>query len=175
MGQSFMKEYHPHVFKAGTPPGNVSSIDWSTIHNAKLIECIPLNVILHKAKVRHINYFILDVEGGELEVLKSINWATIKFDVLCIETEPSNRPPNYPQQVTAFLEARGYKNATGQQGRNIWYTHKDFVPSARPGLDPLCFNGARKSDNADRWWLNRKYPKFERCVMKLPPAALAVV
>ncbi len=62
MGQQFMKEYHPHVFKAGSPPGNVSSVDWATIHNAKLIECIPLSVILHKAKVRHINYFILDVE-----------------------------------------------------------------------------------------------------------------
>lgn len=115
-------------------------------------------------------------------MLKSINWATIKFDVLCVETEPSNRPPNYPQDVTAFLESKGYHNATGQQGRNICklvllinfcfkvalsgYTHKDFVPSARPGLDPLCFNGARKSDNADRWYLNRKTPPFVRCPMK---------
>ena len=52
-------------------------------------------------------------------MLKSINWATIKFDVLCVETEPSNRPPNYANDVTSYLEARGYKNATGQQGRNI--------------------------------------------------------
>lgn len=62
MGQAFMKEYHSSVYNAGTPPGNVSSIDWSKLSNAKLIDCIPLSVILHKAKVRHINLFILDVE-----------------------------------------------------------------------------------------------------------------
>jgi hypothetical protein len=71
-------------------------------------------------------------QGGELEVLKSINWATIRFDVLCIETEPSNRPPNYPQLVTAFLEERGYKNATGQQGRNICKLTSLLIRSFEP-------------------------------------------
>lgn len=64
MGQSFMKEYHSSLYNAGTPPGNISSVDWSKLPNVKLIDCVPLGTILHKAKVRHINYFILDVEVG---------------------------------------------------------------------------------------------------------------
>lgn len=52
-------------------------------------------------------------------MLKSINWSLVKFDVLCVETEPDNRPPNYPQDVTNYLAEHGYRNATGQQGRNM--------------------------------------------------------
>jgi len=48
----------------------------------------------------------------------------VKFDVLCIETEPSNRPPFYAENITSFLQAKGYKNNTMQQGRNIC---KDIV------------------------------------------------
>jgi len=54
-----------------------------------------------------------------LEILKSINWNHTRFDVLCIETEVSNRPPGYPEAVTSFLSERGYVNATAQIGRNI--------------------------------------------------------
>ena len=57
--------------------------------------------------------------GGEMEVLRSINWSLVKFDVLCIETDPPNRPLNYSEQVTDFLAGHGYVNHSGQQGRNI--------------------------------------------------------
>ena len=47
----------------------------------------------------------------------------------------------------------------------LGYISKDFIPSSRPGLDPQCYNGARKSDNADKWFLDRKYPPFVKCPM----------
>ena len=58
-------------------------------------------------------------QGGEFQILQSIDWRNIVFDVLCIETEPSNRPPGYDVEVTQYLEERGYRNVTGQIGRNI--------------------------------------------------------
>lgn len=61
------------------------------------------------------NFFL---QGGELEVLKSIDWTAIKFDVLCVETDPKYRPANYTEEVTSFLETRGYRDAAGQRGRN---------------------------------------------------------
>jgi FkbM family methyltransferase len=119
MSQSFMKEYHSAIYNAGVPPGNVSSLDWSQLKNIVLVDCIPLSAVIHRSRVKHINFFILDVEGGEFEVLKSINWAEVRFDVICVETEPANRPPGFPERITQYLEERGYRNASGQQGRNI--------------------------------------------------------
>ena len=52
--------------------------------NVKKIPCIPLHAVLKRANVSHINFFILDVEGGELDVLHTINWNTTTFDVLVI-------------------------------------------------------------------------------------------
>lgn len=66
-----------------------------------------------------IYLYVYILQGGELEILKSINWNHTVFDVLCIETEVANRPPNYAQTVTSYLADRGYVNATGQIGRNI--------------------------------------------------------
>ena len=60
-----------------------------------------------------------DPQGAELEVLNSINWSLVKFDVLCIETDPPNRPEGYASKVTAFLKERGYEDHAGQVGRNI--------------------------------------------------------
>lgn len=108
MSKDFMKTYHPKVFDAGTPPGNVSSIDWTKLPSAVVLHCLPMSAIIDKAGKKHINLFVLDVEvrclltflawdnglnppieqGGEMEVLKSIDWLSVKFDVLCIETSP---------------------------------------------------------------------------------------
>ena len=38
-----------------------------------------------------------------------------------------------------------------------------FVPITKPGIDPDCFNGARKSKREDDWWLNRRTPAFVAC------------
>lgn len=119
MSQAFLKEYHNPIYNLGTPPGNISSIKWDTYPNAKEIECIPLTKVLHHAHSPHINYFILDVEGGELEVLKSISWDHIRFDVLCVETDPPNRREGYSKMVIDYLASKGYNDATGQVGRNI--------------------------------------------------------
>lgn len=168
MGEPFMKEYHPHVYKVVNPyltknNNSYEGFNWQSLYDqvpedrrAKLfeIDCIPLSSILHRANVRHVNLFILDVEGGEIQVLRSINWSLVKFDVLCIETEPSNRPPGYPELITSFLAEQGYQASSKQVGRNIWYTHKDFKPFKRPGIGDDCYNGARKSDYAERKWAN---------------------
>lgn len=54
-----------------------------------------------------------------MQVLHSINWSLVKFDVLCIETDPPNRPAGYADKMSAFLKEKGYENLYGQIGRNI--------------------------------------------------------
>jgi len=167
MAHDFLKEYHKSIYNAGVPPGNLSTINWNNFPTVATVDCIPLAIVFHRTHIKHVNFFILDVEGGELEVLKSINFDQVRFDVMCIETEANNRPPGYAEEMTAFLKSKGYNNATSQVGRNTWYVHPDFVPSSRPGLDPGCYNGALKSINADQWWLNRRTPPFKRCPMNV--------
>jgi hypothetical protein len=62
MSDEFFKTYHGPVYNSGTPPGDLKSIDWSKHAHVKEIDCIPMSAVLHKARVRHVNYFILDVE-----------------------------------------------------------------------------------------------------------------
>ena len=145
MAYDFLKEYHNNIFNSGIPPGNLSSINWDDFPTVATVDCIPLGIIFHRTHIRHVNFFILDVEGGELEVLRSINFDVIRFDVMCIETEANNRPPGFEEKITSFLRSKGYNNVTSQIGRNTWFMHPDFIPSLKPGLDPNCFLGAMKS------------------------------
>lgn len=164
MAKPFLKEYHNEIWKLGSPEGELSNVDWSqTAKSIKEVPCVPLASILRAARVRHINYFILDVEGGELEVLKSINWHQVRFDVLCIETEEENRPPNFELDITEYLRTRGYLKDGPRQGRNTWFVRKDFDKFEKPGMSRECYNGARKGKREDDWYLNRQTPPFTKC------------
>lgn len=141
MNVKFFREFHFEVFNSTSPPGDLKQVKWSNFPSILSVDCLPLSKILQVAHIHHINFFLLDVEGGELSVLKSIHWENTKFDVLCVETEPSMRSAGYAEQVTAFLLSKGYHAATGQVGRNIWYVREGFKISTRPNLAKDCFNG----------------------------------
>lgn len=119
MSQDFMKRFAAEAYNAGTPPGNLSSIeDWSKISTEITeIRCIPLANILKHGRIHHVNYFLLDVEGAELEVLESFNFDRVTVDVFSVETEPKYRPPGYAERVVEFMKQRGYE-VYAQVGRN---------------------------------------------------------
>ena len=63
MSQDFMKGTHRDIYDLCVPPGNLTSLDFSRIpHMVTPVECIPMSHVLQVAKVKHVNYFILDVE-----------------------------------------------------------------------------------------------------------------
>ena len=172
MSADFIGTFHPSLLKylpassdgVTKVPFNASLVDWTSalrdLSNIREVECVKLGLVLRDARVLHVNFFVLDVEGGELEVLRSINWKRVTFDVLCVELE--GRPTGYADNVRSFLEQRGYFNHTSA-GRNTWFVSKGFVPSRKPGLSASCFNGVRKSQREDAWYLNRRTPPFKRC------------
>lgn len=64
-----------------------------------------LDTILAEKDVTHINYLSIDVEGGELAVLKSIDFDAVFIDVIGFEC-------NYPDSLTpivTFLREKGFK------------------------------------------------------------------
>lgn len=62
MSQDFLERFHSEIYTKCTPPGNLSSIDLDTFHGISAVECIPLTLVMSKAHVKHVNYFVLDVE-----------------------------------------------------------------------------------------------------------------
>lgn len=67
------------------------------------------------------------MEGAELSVLASIDFETVRFDVLSIvETEPAFRPKGYMELVVNFMLRHGYL-FYANVGRNSWFTHRHFA------------------------------------------------
>ena len=72
--------------------------------NEKIItvKCVTLENILNNIKTPQlIDLFSLDVEGYEFEVLQGINFNSIKFKYILVETE-------FPEKMNNFLTKKGY-------------------------------------------------------------------
>ena len=73
-----LQRYIPHVL--------LMAIIMSTYDVEQIqVDCYPFNDIMTAAGVRHINYFAVDIEGAELDVLRTIDWDELRIDVLTIE------------------------------------------------------------------------------------------
>ena len=145
MSDSFLKKFFARV-SAEKIPHDATSIDWESaaFSDNKLIipiSCIPLSMVLKLAKVSHVNFFMLDVEGGEMSVLKSIDWDIVTFDVIGVETDIKFRPEGYIDIVKLFMKTKGYIHHS-DHARNSWFIHPTFIPSKRPGVDDNTWQGA---------------------------------
>lgn len=49
------------------------------------VNCFPLNAITAALGVSHVDYLSLDVEGPELEILRTVNWTRLQIDVITVE------------------------------------------------------------------------------------------
>ena len=62
--------------RAGSEFPNTASVE---------VFCMPLGLILTALEMYHINFFSLDVEGAELEILRTIPFDKVKIDLFFIE------------------------------------------------------------------------------------------
>lgn len=67
------------------------------------LQCITAAAVLRRSGLRRVDFLSLDVEGGELNVLKGIDWAAVQIDVIALEEEDPDG------KALAFLVAKGYK------------------------------------------------------------------
>ena len=54
-------------------------------NHSKLLACFPLNAIMAAINVSHVDYLSLDVEGAEIEILRTIEWTQLQIDVITVE------------------------------------------------------------------------------------------
>lgn len=71
-------------------------------HEVIMVNCLPLMQILEENKITHVDYLSLDTEGGELEILKSIDYDKIDIEVIDVENNYQN--PEFQK----FLATKGY-------------------------------------------------------------------
>ena len=79
MDIDFLNQFHPDLYDGGDPfetgEFNISLVRWKDFRKfVSIVDCIPLSRILKKSGIRHINFFILDVE-----VMNSINGYSLCF------------------------------------------------------------------------------------------------
>ena len=121
MTDEFIRESHPTINRS----------DPSTLASLPPVICLPLGRLLDLAQIHHFDFFSLDVEGGELEVLKSLDFRTFHADVICVEAATIVNIAGFEEKnsaVTALLVANGY-TFDGAVGRNNWYSKKRPAPA----------------------------------------------
>jgi FkbM family methyltransferase len=70
------------------------------------VPVVPLEVILQKyAKGKIIDFMSIDVEGMEMDVLKSNNWKQYRPKFLCIETAAENGDEGKTKKIKFAIEA----------------------------------------------------------------------
>eukprot|EP00238_Polyblepharides_amylifera_P007329 CAMPEP_0196586066 /NCGR_PEP_ID=MMETSP1081-20130531/53013_1 /TAXON_ID=36882 /ORGANISM="Pyramimonas amylifera, Strain CCMP720" /LENGTH=204 /DNA_ID=CAMNT_0041907821 /DNA_START=551 /DNA_END=1162 /DNA_ORIENTATION=+ len=111
MPVSFMKEFFPQYLDKS---GQVK--DWEKITQAsETVQCKPIYELLDLLLLKHIDMFILDVQGAELSVLSHFDFNATTVSVWVIEVED----PNQEQKVKDLLLQKGYI-FHGKIATNVW-------------------------------------------------------
>jgi len=95
------------------------------IKDAIKVQCRPLKDILIDTvgPEFHFDFFSLDIEGGELQALSSLDFDLVSFGIILVESDESNQLKN--MAVRSKLEANGYTFFM-DLARSYWFVNKDF-------------------------------------------------
>ena len=128
MADSFKEGHHPN-------------------EDSYLVNSRPLGEVLKESSISYLDFFCLDVEGGELEVLKTMDWS-IPVYIMCIELDGANEPKD--EDCRKILRANGFifehRMCINEFWRNPSYDRKDllYAPNKEPEpqtahcMEPHC-------------------------------------
>ena len=81
-----------------------NNVDKNTV--TEYIPCFSLNTILHAINVKNVDMFSLDIEGGEWDVIESIDYSKYNINLFCIEWYHLKEKK---QKIHDHLLKNGYK------------------------------------------------------------------
>lgn len=110
--------------------GDWAGVEWSRFNHTRVL-CTPLQRLLDALELTHVDFFLLDTEGAELNVLRSVDFAKVTFGVLSVETkhDASLASLRFVRDVQRYVDkASGgaYRTLFNERGRNVWFVHRDF-------------------------------------------------
>jgi len=73
------------------------------------IQCYPLSDLLAAINVNHVDYMSLDVHGAEMPILQSIDYRSLRIDLMTIECYETNQTlrQNMIEQYSKLFAATG--------------------------------------------------------------------
>ena len=77
--------------------------------------------------------WVLDLEGAELEALKTFDFSAVSVDVIVVELDGGDEAKD--QAVREHLLASGFELHLMHHVRNDWFTRVGFVPVKEEGAD----------------------------------------
>lgn len=81
------------------------------------VPCFSLNTILRAIQVEHVDYFSLDVEGGEMSVLTSMNFGKLDITTFSIEY---NGHKDREENFDKLMVDKGYRK-TKVDHQDLYY------------------------------------------------------
>ena len=73
------------------------------------LQCLPVQTLLLAAGNPTVHWFILDIEGVELQVLQTIPWHSVDIEIISVETDLAGLiMPGSRQEIIDYLQSKGY-------------------------------------------------------------------
>jgi FkbM family methyltransferase len=123
-----------------TMDDGLRKIFWGQQQANLKVKCRPLGKLLIEQGVRHVDFWSLDVEGAELEVIRTFDWS-ITVDVLLVELDGRNEKKD--SGVRAVLRENGMRFAFCIDQNEVWERVARFPGPARgvlPSPMTRCFH-----------------------------------
>ena len=103
------------------------------------LTCFPLGALLYAIDVTHVDYLSLDVEGPELDILRTIPFDNVTIDVITVEYRLSNMSSiNEEASAAKLRQIREFFHELGsyrEVGILPWDVNLDKATNERRGLD----------------------------------------
>jgi hypothetical protein len=96
MAPSFIKKWHGRIYN------NKTSID-----ELPTVQCLPTKRLFQELNVKHIDIWILDVEGAEESVLQGTDFNAVRINAVAMECDMHD--PTKDERKTKILEQNGFK------------------------------------------------------------------
>ena len=97
------------------------------------IECIPMKEVLEQSGYQYFDFYSLDVEGAEYEVLQSVDFDRFGFGIMMVEADKHNPIKNLALRM--FIQSKGYTFLM-ERGRSYWFVNDNFAEIYHERLHP---------------------------------------
>jgi FkbM family methyltransferase len=133
MSESFIKQWHGPIYNKKV-----------AIEDLPTVQCVSAKVLMRTLNVKHIDLWILDVEGAEESVLKGTDFDEVRINMVAMECDEHDIAKN--SRKTDILEANGFKCHLDK--RNCMCLNNKFKKSEKAGAKSQLMK-----------WNGRKYVK----------------
>lgn len=105
--------------------------------NVYTVPCMPLSRMVKEGKITHFDYMSVDVEGGELGMLQTLDWDATPVYVLMAEQNKGRGygvKPCVEDPLRAYLHERGmcmFADGVGHSNE-VWVNRTEFARVRRP-------------------------------------------